>query len=128
METQQIAVQHALQDLLSYRQDPVDFATRKRRVQEESYLHVLGLVTELFAQHRRQQHQVIVVNPDEVVVLNMLCKLFGEDAVRIAICNPSVLVKADLTGMVVEKRPQDGVCADGQLLPSTIFTIDGVLT
>jgi hypothetical protein len=50
---------------------------------------------------------MVVVHPDEIVVLNILCNLLGEQAVGFAVGVPGRFVKGDLTGVVVEKGPED---------------------
>lgn len=102
-------MQHAFKDLLSHWENPINLATRERRVQKESNLDVLYAGTELLSQHGRHQHQVVVVDPNDVVVLDLLCHLASKDAIRISICHPGILVKRNLAGVVVEEGPQNGI-------------------
>lgn len=102
-------MQHSLQNLLPHRQDPINFGTRERRVQEESNLDVLYAVAELLTKHCRHQHEMVIVDPDEVVVLHLLCNFLGEDSVRVTVGNPGLFIEGNLARMVVEERPEDRV-------------------
>ena len=79
-------------------------------MQEEAKLDVLLGVANLLAQHLRHEHQVVVVHPDHVVVLDILGDCLREEPVRLGVRLPRGLVEGDLTGVVVEKRPHDGIC------------------
>lgn len=107
VETHEIAVQYAIQNLVADGQDSIDFATGEGCVQEESELDVALSVTNLFAEHGRQEHQVVIVHPNQVVVLDIFCNLLGEEPVGFAVCVPCGLVEGDLTGVVVEQGPQN---------------------
>jgi len=50
---------------------------------------------------------MVVVDPDQIVVLYVLCDLLCEKAVGLLVGIPCGLVKGDLTGVVVEERPED---------------------
>ena len=71
-------MQHAKQQLIPHRQDSVDFTTRKRGMKEEPDLDILLAVSNLLPKHLREQHQVIVMNPNQISVFNFfrdsLCK------------------------------------------------------
>lgn len=110
VEADQVAVKYAEQDLVTYRQDTIDLRRGERSVKEEADLDVLLGVTNLLAQHGRHEHQVVVVDPDHIVVLDVLCNSLREQAVGLGVSFPGRLVKGDLSGVVVEKRPHDGVC------------------
>jgi F420-0:gamma-glutamyl ligase len=86
-------------------QNPVDLAGREGSVEEEANLDVLLAVADLLAQHLREQHQVVVVDPDHISVLDVANDRLGKEAVDLAVCAPCRLVERDLTGMVVEERP-----------------------
>lgn len=109
VEAEKITVQHTVKNLLAHRQNSVDLTTREGRVQEESDHDVFSLVAELLSQHRRQQHQMVVVDPDHVVILHLLRNFPRKDAVGITISNPCVLVEANLAGVVMEQRPKNRV-------------------
>mmetsp|Transcript_26207 Transcript_26207/g.84639 ORF Transcript_26207/g.84639 Transcript_26207/m.84639 type:complete len:201 (-) Transcript_26207:748-1350(-) len=64
LKPDEVGGEHAPQDLLAQRKRDVDLRRREGRVQKPADLHLgLGL-----AEHLRQQRQVVVVDPDEVVV------------------------------------------------------------
>lgn len=105
MEANQVAVQNSKKDLIPDRQDAVDLAAGERGVQEEAELDVLLGRANLLAEHGRQEHQVVIVDPDEIVVLHVCGNSLGEEAVGLGVCIPGRLVEGDLTRVVMEKRP-----------------------
>ena len=78
-------------------------------MQEEADLDVLLAVANLLAEHLRQQHQVIVVHPDQISILHFLGNGLGEEAVRFFIRLPGRLVERNFAWVVVEERPEDGI-------------------
>lgn len=113
MESDEIAVEDARQEGFANGKDTVNFGRRERRVQEEANLDVLLGVADFLAKHLRQQHQMVVVNPDQIAILNVLDDSLGKQAVDFAVSGPCALVKCDFTGVVVEKRPENRVCEKG---------------
>lgn len=79
-------------------------------MKEKANFDVLFRVANFFAEHLREEHQVVIMDPDEIAVLNVLDDGFGEKTVDFLVGGPGGLVKGDLTRMVVEKRPKDRVC------------------
>jgi hypothetical protein len=71
-------------------------------VEEEAYFHVLLAVANLFPEHLGEKHQVIVVDPDHIPVLDIPDDSFGKETVHLTICAPGRLVEGDLAGVVVE--------------------------
>lgn len=57
----------------------------------------------------RQEHEVVVVDPDHVVVGYDGGNFVGKEAVSLVVGHPGVFVKVDLARVVVEKRPENGV-------------------
>lgn len=110
METNQVAVKYTKQDLVTDGKDSVDFRAGEWSVQEEADLHILLAVAKFLTQHGRHEHKVVVVYPHHIVVLDFLCDSLREQAIGLGVPIPSRLVKGDLSGMVVEKRPHDGIC------------------
>lgn len=78
MKPNEIAMQHAKQQLIPHRQDSVDFTTRKRGVKEEPDLNVLLAVPNLLPKHLWEQHQVVVMDPYQIPIFDFfrdgLCK------------------------------------------------------
>lgn len=110
VEPDQVTTQDPLQDLLPDGQDSVDFTGWERRVQEPPDLDVLQvLFLDLDPQHLRDQHQMVVVHPDQVVVVHDLGNLVGERLVGLVVRQPRILVEIDLARVVMEQRPQDRV-------------------
>jgi len=52
---------------------------------------------------------MVVVNPDQIVILYVLCDLLCEQTVGFLVGIPGGLVEGDLTGVVVEEGPEDRV-------------------
>jgi hypothetical protein len=102
METKQITMQNALQYLLSHRKYPIYLAAGEWCVQKEPNFDVLHPVTELFSQHTRHKHQVVVMNPNYVIVFHRLRHFLSKDAICVAVCYPCVLIEADFPRVVVE--------------------------
>jgi hypothetical protein len=59
---------------------------------------------------------VVVVHPDQIAILYVLHDCLGEEAVYLSVGGPGRLVEGDLTGVVVEERPEDGVFKGWQSL------------
>lgn len=93
------------QDLVAHRQDAVDLGAGEGRVQEESQLDVLLLIADLLAQHGGQEHEVVIMDPDHVIVLDILGDSLCKQAIRLLVSLPCRLVEGDLTGVVVEEGP-----------------------
>jgi hypothetical protein len=125
MEPDQVAVEDASQQRLTDRQNPVDLAARKRCVEEEANLDVLLGVANLLAEHLGEQHQVIVVNPDQVAVLHILDNGLGEQPVDFSVRAPRRLVEGDLARVIMEQGPKDGVCHTSINTKRTIATRTG---
>lgn len=110
VEANQVAVEDTQQKRFPDGQDAVDLTAGEGGVKEEANLDVLLGVADLLAQHLGKQHHVIVVDPDHISVLYILGNFLCEQAVDLTVSSPGGLVERDLTGVVVEKRPEDGVC------------------
>jgi len=82
-------------------------------VQEESNLDILDrlialtLVVDLFPQQSGQQHEVVILDPDQIAIANNLRDSLCKERVGLLIRTPVLFVERDLTGMVVEKWPED---------------------
>ncbi|CRK33032.1 hypothetical protein BN1708_005977 [Verticillium longisporum] len=109
VEADEVAVKEAGEKGLAHRQDTVDFRGGEGCVQEEANLDILLGVSHLLTQHLGQQHEVIVVDPDQIAVLDVLDDRLGEEAVDLLVRSPGALVKGNLAGVVVEEGPEDRV-------------------
>lgn len=74
-------------------------------MEEEADADVLLGVANLLAEHLGEEHEVVVVDPDEVAVLDVFDDGLGEEAVDFLVGAPGGLVEGDLTGMIVEEGP-----------------------
>lgn len=52
---------------------------------------------------------MVIVDPDQIAILNILDDGLGEEAVDLLVCGPSRLVEGNLTGVIMEEGPEDGV-------------------
>jgi hypothetical protein len=107
VESDQITVQYTVENLVTDGQDSVDLATGERGVEEETELDVALGVANLFTEHSRQKHKMVVVDPNQIVILHILCNLLCEQTVGFLVGIPGGLVEGDLTGVVMEEGPED---------------------
>jgi hypothetical protein len=107
VESDQITVQYAVEDLVTDGQDSVDLATGEGSVEEETELDVALGSANLFAEHSGQKHEMVVVDPNQIVVLHVLCDLLCEQTVGFLVGIPGGLVEGDLTRVVMEEGPED---------------------
>jgi hypothetical protein len=110
VEADQITVEHAHENIVSDWKDAVYLAGREGSVQEEANLDILlwvfGLLEKL-TKHRWHEHQMIILDPHHIIVLNILGDFFCKQAIGLGIGMPGRLVKGDFAGMVVKERPED---------------------
>lgn len=109
VETNQVAVENTKKQGFSDGQNPVDFATREWCMQEETNLDVLLGGANFLSQHFWQEHQMVVVNPDQISILYIFSHRLCEQAVDILVCFPVRLVEGNLSRVVMKEGPEDGV-------------------
>lgn len=109
VEADQVTMQNAQEKLIANGENAIDLATRERSVQEEPDLDVLLAVTDLLTQHLREQHKMVVVDPNQISILDFLGDGFGEQSVGFLVSLPSRLIEGNFTGVVVEQRPENGI-------------------
>lgn len=78
VETNQVTMQNSQQKLIANGQNAVDLTTGERSVQEETNLDVLLAITDLFPQHLWKQHEMVVVDPDQISVHDFFGDGFGK--------------------------------------------------
>lgn len=71
-------------------------------MKEEGDLDVLLGLANLLAKHGGQKHQVVVVNPYEVTVLDIFGNSLSKQTVGLLVGIPSGLIKGNFTRMIVE--------------------------
>jgi hypothetical protein len=69
-------------------------------------VHPLGSLPD----HKREEHKVVIVDPDLVAVFQMGHNGVCEDLVRSMVRKHGIIVERDLVELVVEQRPYRGVC------------------
>ena len=105
LEADQIVMDEAAEDLLVVGQRRQNVGRRAGNVEEEAD----RIDAAARAEFARQRHQVIVVHPDDVVVLDDRVELFGEQAVDAhvaALVGARIFLQVD---PVVQDRPQHPV-------------------
>jgi hypothetical protein len=78
-------------------------------MQEEANLTILAHLFQPFTEHRRQEHEMVIMHPDKVPVLCYLANSFRECLVGLIICFPVLLVEINFARMVMKQRPKDRV-------------------
>jgi len=53
---------------------------------------------------------MVVMNPNNVIILYIIGNRLGEKLVRSLVCLPGFFVERDLTRVVVKQWPEDRVC------------------
>lgn len=109
MEPDEVAVKDAQQQFVSDGKDPVDLTTGEGCMEEEANLDVDLAVPDLLPKHLGKQHQVVIVDPDEVAVPHLLRDGFGEQPVGFFVGLPGGFIEGYFAGVVVEEGPQDGI-------------------
>lgn len=74
-------------------------------MQEESDLDVLLSLANGLTKQPRQNHQMIILNPDKVAIFYDIGDFGGEFLVCCEVCFPSQFVKVDFSGVVMEEWP-----------------------
>ena len=91
-------------------------------MQEETNLDILLRCSNFLPQHLWQQHQVIIVHPDQITILYVLSHCPREQAIDLLVRSPCRLVERNLTGMVMEERPEDRIYRARQRLSRAFWT------
>lgn len=73
-------------------------------MEEKADLDVF-LVLESLSEQLGQQHQMVIMNPDEIAILYVLQNSLSEKLVDFLVCCPCTLVKGNLTRVIVEQGP-----------------------
>lgn len=110
MEANQVAVEDSEQDFISNWKDSVDLARGKRRVEEEADLDIGPAGAYLLPKHLWQKHQVVVVDPNEITILDLLRNGLGKEAVGFGVGLPRFFVEGDFAWMVMEQWPENRIC------------------
>jgi hypothetical protein len=72
METNEITIQNPEEKLFTDGQDPINLTAWKRRMKEEPNLNVGFRPSDFLTKHFWQQHEVVVVYPYKVTILNIV--------------------------------------------------------
>ena len=89
LKGKQVGAEEAFEKFLPSRQNRKDFRRGERDVQEETD----SCIRQLFAKHSGQEHQVVVVNPDQVVRSVTLDRRISKESVRLDVGLPVFGVK-----------------------------------
>lgn len=88
VETNQVTMQNTLEYVIADGKDAVYFTAGKRCVKEESNLDVALAVANLFSQHGRKKHEMVIMDPYEIIVLYILGDCLSEQAIDLSIGVP----------------------------------------
>jgi hypothetical protein len=88
VKSDKIALQDTQQKLFSDRKDSIDFAAREGRVEEEANLDVLFGRANFLSQHCGQKHEMVVMHPNEISILYILCHCLSKQTIDFLICFP----------------------------------------
>ena len=107
LEADEVRAEHAVEDLLAPRETPEDLGGREGRVHEEAD----GGVWKRLTEERRDEEQVVVVDPDQVAGPVHLCDALREGDVDGLVRGPvrvcrGVLGCDILPEQIVEQRPE----------------------
>ena len=58
-------------------------------MEEESDLNIRLALTDFLTEHCGKQHQMIIVNPYKVAILNFFGNCFGKETIGFLVCIPS---------------------------------------
>lgn len=78
-------------------------------MQEEADLDVFFAVANLLPKHLREQHQVVVMYPDQIPIFDLFRDGLCEQTIRFLVCIPGGLIERNLSGVVMEQRPKNGI-------------------
>lgn len=78
-------------------------------MKKEADLYILLRISNFFTQHFWEEHKVIIMNPDKVSILYILCHGLCKKTVDLLVCSPSRLVECDFSRVVVKQRPKDRI-------------------
>ena len=105
MEADEVGSQHAADDLVAPRQRAERLVVGEGDVQEEPD----GRIRQRLAQHRRQQHEVVVLDPQRVAGARFGQHCLAEPFVHAPVGLPFFFVEACELGEPVEQRPDGRV-------------------
>src|SRR5690606_15209800 len=105
LEADRVELQQAAEDIEAPGQLEENLQRRERRVQEEAGLDVQAQLAHV----RRQRHQVVIVDPDEVAGLGDVGHGLREALVDLAVAAPVAGLEIAVGEEIVEQRPDDFV-------------------
>ena len=101
MEAQQVRAKHASEDVAALGQRAEYLRAGEGHMQEPAD----GDVAEALAQHVGQQHQVIVLHPHRVALVNQGGEGVGEELIDLAVSLPGIGVEHGFVREIVQQRP-----------------------
>lgn len=102
VETNQISSQNSVENITAPWQRAENFRTGKWNMQKPAD----GCLRKTLAQHLRKKHQMIILNPDGVALMNERSNLVCELLVHGRIDFECLFVKICLMSEIVKQRPQ----------------------
>lgn len=71
-------------------------------MEEKPNLDIRLAVANFLPEHGREEHQMVVVDPDQVTIFHIFRNGLGKEPVGFSVCVPSRFIKGDFAGMVME--------------------------
>src|SRR4051794_15255092 len=100
-------MKNAQKDFTSNWEDTVDLGRGEGRVQEPANLDVF--LGGAFAKQFWQQHEMVVLNPNKVAILQLCINRVSKELVHALVGVPVNLVEGYFSRVIMEERPKDAV-------------------
>lgn len=114
MEADEISTQKTFQDDFTVRELAKFTAAWEGCMQKESDLGLRLTSVELFSEHMWQKHEVVVVNPYSIAVLNIFDNVLSKQPVNFDISLPRFFFEVHVVGVVVKQGPENSICTTSQ--------------
>ena len=108
METDQVAGQQPLEQMLFDRQGAPKVTSWEWSMEEKPDGTMLVPLLQSIAEQLRQQHQMIIMHPDQGSRLGRISHRIGKQLVDPSICLPGPIF-INHTGLIMEDGPQDSI-------------------
>lgn len=110
VEANRLAAEKTFQHLLPDREHLEHVATGEWGMQEEANRDSFSALGSCFVQHLRQEHQVIVMDPDEISIFDVGRQFLSKTLIDGLVSFPFFLSEANCIGLIMQQWPKRGVC------------------
>ena len=113
VKSNKIAVQQGCEDRFPHRQNPIDFTAGKWCMQKEPDLDLHAGLLRYFTKELREKHQVVIVNPDRIAIMQLRGDHFGKEEVNFIVSIPYSLANtAHFMQLIMKEWPQSGIYSE----------------